>query len=156
MFTIWCHTAPPILNFSQSKTRTLPYKKWGSGGIILWALLTVLLVFILCFFISILCKSVGLSSCRTIDTVQPECIFYFILPCLPGTLLFNNVQSMQDLFIKVRTIDILQECDLYNYTRFHAKWFLELSLFVQWWRYRRSPLRCWCRKVMTLFRHRLF
>ena len=38
-FTTWCHTAPPILNFysnafgvSQSKTRTLPYKTWGSGG----------------------------------------------------------------------------------------------------------------------------
>ena len=51
LFTTWCHTAPPILSFylndfgvSQSKTRTLPYKTWGSGGIILWALLTVFLV----------------------------------------------------------------------------------------------------------------
>ena len=39
LFTTWCHTAPPILSFysndfgvSQSKTRTLPYKTWGSGG----------------------------------------------------------------------------------------------------------------------------
>ena len=39
LFTTWCHTAPPISNFyphdfgvSQSKTRTLPYKTWGSGG----------------------------------------------------------------------------------------------------------------------------
>ena len=39
LFTTWCHTAPPILNFyphdfgvSQSKTRTLPYKTWRSGG----------------------------------------------------------------------------------------------------------------------------
>ena len=38
MFTTWCLTAPPILSFyshdfgvSQSKTRTLPYKTWGSG-----------------------------------------------------------------------------------------------------------------------------
>ena len=38
-FTTICHTAPPILSFysndygvSQSKTRTLPYKTWGSGG----------------------------------------------------------------------------------------------------------------------------
>ena len=51
LFTTWCHTAPPILSFylndfrvSQSKTRTLPYKTWGNGGIILWALLTVFLV----------------------------------------------------------------------------------------------------------------
>ena len=48
---LWCHTAPPILSFnsndfgvSLSKTRTLPYKTLGSGGIILWALLTVFLV----------------------------------------------------------------------------------------------------------------
>ena len=52
IFTTWCRTAPPILSFysndfgvSQSKTRTLPYKTWGSGGIILWAMLTVFLVF---------------------------------------------------------------------------------------------------------------
>ena len=39
LFTTWCHTAPLILSFysnafgvSQSKTRTLPYKTWGSGG----------------------------------------------------------------------------------------------------------------------------
>ena len=39
LFTTWCHTAPPILSFysndfgvPQSKTRTLPYKTWGSGG----------------------------------------------------------------------------------------------------------------------------
>ena len=39
LFTTWCHTVPPILIFysndfgvSQSKTRTLPYKAWGSGG----------------------------------------------------------------------------------------------------------------------------
>ena len=39
LFTTWCHTAPSILNFysndfgfPQSKTRTLPYKTWGSGG----------------------------------------------------------------------------------------------------------------------------
>ena len=35
--------------FPQSKTRTLPYKTWGSGGIILWALLTVFLVLILTY-----------------------------------------------------------------------------------------------------------
>ena len=29
---------------SQSKTRTLPYKTWGSWGIILWALLTVFIL----------------------------------------------------------------------------------------------------------------
>ena len=47
------HTAPPIWGFysndfgvSQSKKRTLPYKTWGSGGIILWALLTVSLVWL--------------------------------------------------------------------------------------------------------------
>ena len=52
LFTTRYHTAPPILNFysndfgvSQSKTRTLPYKTWESGGIILWALLTVFLVY---------------------------------------------------------------------------------------------------------------
>ena len=28
------------------------------------------------------------------------------------------------------------------YTQFHAKRFLELSLFVLRWRYSRSPLRC--------------
>ena len=39
LFTTWCHTAPPILSLysndfgvSQSKTRTLPYTTWGSGG----------------------------------------------------------------------------------------------------------------------------
>ena len=39
LFTTWCHTAPPILSFyltdfgvSQSKTRTLPFNTWWSGG----------------------------------------------------------------------------------------------------------------------------
>ena len=47
-----CHTAPPMLSFHsndfgvyQSKTMTLPYKHGGAGGIILWALLTVFLVY---------------------------------------------------------------------------------------------------------------
>ena len=35
---------PHDFGVSQSKTRTLPYKTWGSGGIIFWALLTVFLV----------------------------------------------------------------------------------------------------------------
>ena len=42
------------------------------------------------------------------------------------------------------------------YTQFHAKRFLELSLFVLRWRYSRSPLRCWQWKVMKLYRNRLF
>ena len=43
-----------------------------------------------------------------------------------------------------------------TYTQFHAKRFLELSLFVLRWRYSRSTLRCWQWKVMTLYRNRLF
>ena len=63
LFTTWCHIAPPLLNFnphdfgvSQSKTMTLPYKTWGSGGIILWAMLTVFLVLETLIKVSELCQ----------------------------------------------------------------------------------------------------
>ena len=114
LFTTWCHTAPPILSFysndfgvSQSKSRTFPYKTWGSGGIILWALLTVFLVLFDVYFgklsdFNTLVLVLGFMQKKCWDTLCARFIifsFIFMIICLMS--LYMNFCCSKLLYIYV-------------------------------------------------------